>query len=156
MSECTDFKEEEAALQYLGRQLGVRVQLTPKFHAKLAGEGLVYSWAHTRSFYRQVLVSRKRGRENFKQLIGDCKCPVEVLSKVRIEKFAARARAYYICTYHHLDQQQQIDIKLATPPSDTTAAKKQELLYNEIERLMKAFKGHKCCALDFDRGFANL
>jgi hypothetical protein len=31
---------------------------------------------------------------------------------------------------------------------------KQELLYTEIERLMKAFKGHRC-ALDFDRGFVN-
>ena len=30
--------------------------------------------------------------------------------------------------------------------------KSQELLYSEIERLMKAFKGHRC-ALDFDRGF---
>jgi hypothetical protein len=39
LSECTDFKEEETALQqYLGRQLGVTVNLTPKFHAELAGE----------------------------------------------------------------------------------------------------------------------
>jgi hypothetical protein len=99
-------------------------------------------------------VSRKRGRENFKQLVRDCTCPVEVLSKVRIETFAARARAY-TCTCHHLDQQQQIDTDLATAPSDAPTAKKQELLYNEIERLMKAFKGHRC-ALDFDRGFVNL
>jgi hypothetical protein len=28
---------------------------------------------------------------------------------------------------------------------------KQELLYTEIEQLMKAFKGHRC-ALDFDQG----
>jgi hypothetical protein len=33
--------------------------------------------------------------------------------------------------------------------------KKQELLYNDIEKLMKAFKGH-LCALDFDSGFVNL
>jgi hypothetical protein len=32
---------------------------------------------------------------------------------------------------------------------------KQELLYNEIEKLMKLFIGHRC-ALDFDSGFANL
>lgn len=30
----------------------------------------------------------------------------------------------------------------------------QPLLYNEIERLMKDFKVHRC-ALDFDRGFVN-
>ncbi len=103
MAECTDFKEEETALQYLGTQLGVRVQLTPKFHTELAGEGVEYSWAHAKSFYRRVPVSRKRGWENFKQLMRECTCPVNVLSKVRIEKFALPARAY-ICTYHHLDQ----------------------------------------------------
>ncbi len=39
---CTDFREdEETALQYLGRQVGVTVQLTPKFYAELvAGKGV--------------------------------------------------------------------------------------------------------------------
>ncbi len=32
--------------------------------------------------------------------------------------------------------------------------KQQELLYSEIERLTKAFRGHRC-ALDFDRGFVH-
>jgi hypothetical protein len=61
MAECTDFKEEETALQHLGTQLGVRVQLTTKFHAELAGEGVEYSWAHAKAFYCRVPVSRKRG-----------------------------------------------------------------------------------------------
>jgi hypothetical protein len=61
----------------------------------------------------------------------------------------------YICTYHHLQQQSS-----STPCSTNTdepvpVVAKQELLYTEmIERLMKAFKGHRC-ALDFDRGFVN-
>jgi hypothetical protein len=42
MAECIDFKEEKTALQYLGTQLGVSVQLTPKFHAERAGEGIEY------------------------------------------------------------------------------------------------------------------
>ena len=58
-AEGTDFKDEETALQYLGTQLGVRVQLTPQFHAELAGEGIEYSWAHTKSWYRCVPVSQK-------------------------------------------------------------------------------------------------
>jgi hypothetical protein len=96
-------EQEETALQYLGSQLGVRVQLTPKFHAELAGKGVEYCWAQAKSYYCRVPVSRKRGRENFKQLVRDkCTCPVNVLSKKRIQKFAARTRAY-ICTYHHLD-----------------------------------------------------
>ena len=34
LAECINFKEEETALQYLGTQLGVTVQLTPKFHVE--------------------------------------------------------------------------------------------------------------------------
>jgi hypothetical protein len=49
--ECTDFRKEETSLQYLGRQLGVSVQLTPKFHAELAGTGVEYSWAHSNAYY---------------------------------------------------------------------------------------------------------
>jgi hypothetical protein len=101
---CTNFKEEETALQYLGTQLGVLVQLTPKFHAVLAGEQVEYSWAHTnKTFYQHVPVSKKKGCENFKQLVKECTCPATALTKDRIEKFASRARAH-ICTYHHLEQ----------------------------------------------------
>ena len=141
LANCTDFKEEETALQYLGMQLGVTVQLTPKFHAELAGEGVKYSWAHSKSFYRQMPLSRKQGQENFKQLVKDCTCPENVLTKVRISKFAARARAH-ICTYHHLEHQQQphpgvnhpieASVAVATP----VVAPKQELLYTlSIESL---------------------
>ncbi len=155
LAECKDFNEEETALQYLGSQMGVTVQLTPKFHAELAGEGVEYCWAQAKSHYRQVPVSQKRGRENFKQLVRECTCPVNVISKEIVEKFSARARAY-ICTYHHHDLQE-----LQRHGSDTTlenttpnARPKQELLYNDIERLRKAFKSHRC-ALDFDSGFVN-
>ena len=167
MSNCQDFKEEETALQHLGRQLGVTVLLTPKFHAELAGEGVEYSWAHAKAFYRRLPVSRKRGRDNFKQLVKESTCPENVLTKVRIEKFASRARAY-ICTYHHIEEEKNKKQRLSAvaaeiveepatvlPDGDAVPnPKHQELLYTEIERLMKAFKGHRC-ALDFDRGFVH-
>ena len=76
MAECTDFKDEESALQYLGSQLGVTVLLTPQFHAELADEGVEYSWAHAKAYYRHMPLSRKQGKENFKQLVQDCTCPV--------------------------------------------------------------------------------
>jgi hypothetical protein len=38
--------------------------------------------------------------------------------------------------------------------ADHSSFPNQILLYTEIERLMKAFKGHRC-ALDFDRGFVH-
>jgi hypothetical protein len=65
MASCRDFKDEEMALQNLGAQLGVQVQLTPKFHAELAGEGVEYSWAHMKAYYRRLPLSQKKGRDNF-------------------------------------------------------------------------------------------
>ncbi|KAI2505686.1 hypothetical protein MHU86_8745 [Fragilaria crotonensis] len=148
LANCTDFKYEETALQHLGAQLGVTVLLTPKFHAELAGEGVEYCWAHAKSHYRRMPVSSKRGRENFKLLVKDCTSSVDILTKVRVQKFAARARAY-ICTYYHLEQQEA-----ASTSDGALVAQKQELLFAQIERLMKDFKVHRC-ALDFDRGFVN-
>ncbi len=164
LGKCQDFKEEETALQFLGTQLGVTVLLTPKFHAELAGEGVEYSWAHSKAHYRRMPLSRKRGRENFKQLVKICTCPVIVLTKQRIEKFASRARAYICTSYHHLYQEQK---RAAAEHEDSNSASnanstfpvagipshiQQDLLYSEIERLSKAFKGHRC-AIDFDSGF---
>ena len=143
LAKCLDFREEETALQHLGAQLGVTVLLTPKFHAELAGEGVEYCWAHAKSYYRRKPVSSKRGRENFKMLVKDCTCPSEILTRERVQKLAARARAY-ICTYFYLDQR-SVDI-----PDGSPLSQKQELLFAEIERLMKDFKVHRC-ALDFDR-----
>ncbi len=169
MSNCQDFNEEETALQHLGRQLGVTVLLTPKFPAELAGKGVEYSWAHAKAFYRRLPVSRKRGRDNFKQLVKESTCPENILTKVRIEKFASRARAYF-CTYHHFEEDKNKKKRLSAVAADIAEEpatvlildgdavpnpQHQELLYTEIERLsMKAFKGHRC-ALDFDRGFVH-
>ncbi len=56
------------------------VQLTPKFHTELAGEGVEYSWAHAKGYYRCVPNSSKRGRENIKDLVKKCTSPVKVLN----------------------------------------------------------------------------
>jgi hypothetical protein len=147
VANCTDFKHEETAIQLLGAQLGVTVLLTPKFYAKLAGEGVEYCWAHAKSHYRCMSVSSKRGREYFKLLVKDCTSSVDMLTKVRVQKFASRARAY-ICTCHNLEQQ------VASTSAEALVAQKLELLYTQIELLMKDFKVHRC-ALDFDHGFVN-
>ena len=55
--------------------------------------------------------------------------------------------------YHHLEQQKQQTATQNLDDNDPTQRPKQEeLLSSEIERLTKAFKGHRC-ALVFDRGF---
>ena len=154
-----DFKGDFTALQYLGSQLGVVVDLaTPKFHAKLAGEGVEYSWAHAKAFYWRMSISRKQGCDNFKQLVKDCacRCPINLLTKEGIEKFASWVRVY-ICTYHHLEQQQQqaaaaavmrIRIPLS-PPAVCLVLLRFQLTSNrnsytpKFERLKKAFKSQK-------------
>jgi hypothetical protein len=104
-------------------------------------------------------LSRKRGRDNFKQLVRESTCPVNVLPKERIERFASRARAY-ICTYHYLDQKQRkiqaaLDAGSDQNTDDTTPfAVKQELLLVEIESLSKDFKCHRA-VIDFDSAFIN-
>ena len=133
--------------------MGVIVQLTPKFNAELAGEGVEYSWAHAKAFYSRVSVSKKKGRENFKQLVKEFTCLVTVLTKDRIEKFASRARAY-ICTSHCLEQCAAAVSECNSSVAAAGATIKQELLYSEIKWLMKASKGHRC-VLDFLRGFVD-
>ena len=74
-----------------------------------------------------------------------------VLIKERVEKFAARARAYK-CTYHHLEQARGVPPSPGAEALDTPAAvrPKQELLYTEIKRLTKSFRGHRCAHVDRD------
>ena len=48
MGQCTDL-EENTALQFLGKQLGLWVLFTPKFHCEFAGEGIEYNWAHAKA-----------------------------------------------------------------------------------------------------------
>jgi hypothetical protein len=144
MGNCFDFKTEETALQFLGSQLGLQVMLTPKFHCEFAGEGIEYAWAQAKAIMRRTPMREKKGRINFMNVVTRCLCPTTVLTKERVRKFAARARAY-ICTYYYLERRE-------ANGSDGTPAAKQQLLYKKIEQLMKRFKAHRC-ALDFDTHF---
>jgi hypothetical protein len=53
------------------------------------------------------------------------------LMKERIKKFAARAHAY-ICTYHHLEQEQQAVAENENLDVASVPAPKQELFCTEI------------------------
>jgi hypothetical protein len=102
------------------------------------------------------LARKKQGRESFKQLVKESTSPVGQLTRERICKFAARARAY-ICTYYCIAENTAAGASGGSNTSNTSnsmVTEKQQLLYSEIERLMKDFKVHRC-ALDFDRGFVN-
>ena len=52
MTMCPDFLNEEGMMERVGATLGVKVMLTPKYHAKIAGEeGVEYMWACSKGAY---------------------------------------------------------------------------------------------------------
>jgi hypothetical protein len=142
LSNCTDFRNELTHLQVVAEALGVSVDFTPKFHAEMAGEGVEYSWGHAKGNYRRQPLSRKRTRAGFVKLVDECLGSDTELTKERVRKFSARARAY-ICTYHHLAY---------VSSTEADEGKKEVLLLDDIERLTKKFRTHRC-VMDFDRGF---
>jgi hypothetical protein len=62
MGMWTDFLNEEGMLQQSAEGLGVKVLLTPKCNAELAGEGIEYVWACTKGAYQNSMsLQKKRG-----------------------------------------------------------------------------------------------
>ncbi len=59
MASCFDFAKERTA-SHVGSQLGVSIIITPKFHAKLPGEGVENSVGIANGMYRRKqLISNK-------------------------------------------------------------------------------------------------
>ncbi len=54
MSYCKDFEDEESLLQVNGREMGVLVDKTPKYHCKLAGEDIAYTWGCSKNYYQSL------------------------------------------------------------------------------------------------------
>lgn len=140
LGSCDDFQNEISALGHHAAQLGVRVILTPKCHAELAGEGIEYTWGCAKGNYRNLTLSKKKGKENFRTSVKNCMSE-EVLSLERIRKFARRARQY-IVAYHAIDQHGDCEVEEKARKCGPVA----------LEGLIKKFKTHRC-ALDFDHKF---
>jgi hypothetical protein len=93
------FAEEMTALQHVGKERGVSVIISSKFHAEMAGERIEYSWGVSKCVYRGMplhLVS-KNGKVSFKALVNECTSR-DVLSPNTVRKLSQWARAY-ICAF---------------------------------------------------------
>jgi hypothetical protein len=90
MAMCPDFLNEDGMMEHIGANLGVEVMLTPKCHAKIAGEGVEYMWACSEGAYRNLALKDNRGKENFIAGVRHC-LSAQVNSVERIQKFAKRA-----------------------------------------------------------------
>ena len=144
MSSCKDFVEEETMLQSIARDLGVRVDRTPKCHCKLAGEGIEYAWACSKNKYRSILLENKRGKENFVSSIRSC-ISREHITRERAQKFAKSARRY-IMGYHVLHQQQS-NKNISRDNSSSSSSKNEAIVPIKLEHTVKKIKMHRC-ALD--------
>ncbi len=95
MVHCLDFVNEKLQLEYVCEKLGARALFTTKYHAEMAGEGMEYSWAHSKNTYRWVSLSKKKGKYNFVSSVQSC-ISRESLTTELIQKLCRRARAYML------------------------------------------------------------
>ena len=52
MQSCLDYANEDTELQVQAKKFGATVLCTTKYHAKIAGEGIEFSWGVSKSVYR--------------------------------------------------------------------------------------------------------
>ncbi len=141
---CSDFLHEQGMMEYIGAKLGVKVILTPKCHAELAGEGVEYDmWACAKGWYRTLSLKEKRGKEYFKISVRKCLSD-KVLSVERIRKFSRRARQSKLA-YHFFDSRQ-------TDPEILHGDVDQQYGPVAVEKLIGKCKTHRC-TMDFDFKF---
>ena len=62
MSQCPDFKDELSSLQHFAN---TKVICTPKYHAEIAGNGIEYCWAIAKNWFKRLLLSVRKTREQF-------------------------------------------------------------------------------------------
>ena len=63
---CTDFKDEITRMQIVAEKLGIIIMTTPKCHPEIAGEGVEYSLAFAKGFYRRFNINDKKTYQSFK------------------------------------------------------------------------------------------
>ena len=124
-------------MEFIGRKVGVEVILTPKYHAELAGKGFEYMWACSKKHYRNLSLKEKKGKDKFTEAVRKCLL-VDVITLMRIRKFAKRARQYLIA-YHATDSVQVNAIYSQSDRHGPVA----------VEKWIGKFRTH-CCAMDFE------
>jgi len=141
MANCWDFANEKSQLEFVCEQLGARALFTTKYHAEMAGEGVEYSWAHSKNTYRGVSLSKKKGKTNFTATVKSC-IARELLTTELIRKFSRRARAYMLA-YKAFELNDHVTREQNAP---------YLISQDKIEQMMSTFKTHRC-AMDFDQTF---
>ena len=102
MAELHDFSIDISQLKFVQQELGVEVYPTPKYHAKIVGEGIEYIWALAKGRYCSKPLKLKKGKAQFKNLVNKVTSR-EILNTQQIRKVSDRYQAY-IQAYYFLDR----------------------------------------------------
>jgi predicted transcriptional regulator len=89
-----------AALQHVGQVLGVSVLITPKFHAKMAGKGIEYIWAVTKSVYHKMPLESKKGMDSFEALVSECTSRGRCSQNRVCAKAFKTSKSIHMCIFH--------------------------------------------------------
>ena len=151
LGSCRDFVEEKSRLEYIASLYDMKIWMTPKYHAEIAGCGIEYSWGALKSCYRSLPADDKKGTDGFDNCI---KKAMSILTIETVRKCDRHARSY-ICAYYVLEvlpRQQRAGGEYAVENVVHNDDDDNKTTYAKIEKFKKAFKTHRC-ALDFDSRF---
>ena len=103
LSQCSDFVDEITDLEHLCEDIstlhGINslILFTPKFHCKLAGEGIEYSWGALKKIYRRIPLKQKRSASNFDACVRNC---ISRVTPLMANRFSAKVCSYMMGYKH--------------------------------------------------------
>ena len=92
------------------------MMISPKYHCKIAGDGIEYLWGYGKLKYCRVPMNKKKTtKKDFESFVKQI-FSSETIPPILICKFSCRA-CQYICAYYHLQHPNKnnipiIDVKL--------------------------------------------
>jgi DNA-binding transcriptional regulator YhcF (GntR family) len=145
--------------EFIAKQLGVEVTMTPKAHPELAGQGIEYSWGYAKLIFRKNNTNgtSKQKAERLAANVRDA-LSSDNLTIERIRKFVRKARDYKVVYREHFKTLDLMQLSaLATTAEDANKIKEQiasfeKLHYSKIEKQVKSLKAHRAAA-DLDTKF---
>ena len=139
MSRCSDFIEEESAMEHLFHLLSSKGQSTlkmltsPKYHCELAGEGIEYCWGMAKRMYRSIDLLEKNTKQKFDEHV---RMSIEHVNIESVILFSGKGRRYMM-VYQNNGNNDECN---------------NGMTYESIEKFQKKFKTHRNVA-DIDRAF---
>ena len=78
MKRCSDFANEKSAMEHLFMQLSRKAEQTismltsPKYHCKVAGEGIEFVWGIMKRRFRSIPYKEKDTKQKFNKCVREC------------------------------------------------------------------------------------